>query len=133
MWDEVARARVAFRKPLHSEGEQETQAKSVDGDQRQPPARAQRRRLLVPGRPPHRRASSASEQVDPRLRIDRYSEGSGGGRTEIMTKAEVNRFSGAKLLSGRVGLPPSFSKFTLPVQDRSSICFEPLGARVLLV
>jgi hypothetical protein len=58
-------------------------------------------------------------------------EGPGGGRTEIVTQAEVSRF--AKLLSGSVGLPPSFNEFMLPVQDRPSICFERLGARVLLV
>jgi hypothetical protein len=34
----------------------------------------------------------------------------------------------AKLLSGRAGRPPSLSKFTLPVHDRPSICFERLGA-----
>ena len=34
----------------------------------------------------------------------------------------------AKLLSGRAGRPPSFSKLALPVQDRPSICFERLGA-----
>jgi hypothetical protein len=39
----------------------------------------------------------------------------------------------AKLLSGRAGRPPSFSKFTVPVHDRQSICLKRLGARVLLV
>jgi hypothetical protein len=34
----------------------------------------------------------------------------------------------AKPLSERAGWPPSFRKFTLPVHDRPSICFERLGA-----
>jgi hypothetical protein len=34
----------------------------------------------------------------------------------------------ARLLSRRAGRPPSFSKFTLPVKDRPSICFKRLGA-----
>jgi len=33
-----------------------------------------------------------------------------------------------KLLGGRAGRPPSFSKLALPVQDRLSIYFERLGA-----
>jgi len=34
----------------------------------------------------------------------------------------------ARLLSGGAGRPPSFSKFTLPVHDRPSICFKRPGA-----
>ena len=47
----------------------------------------------------------------------------------LLAAEHVNRFYAvAKLLSGRAGRPPSFSKLALPVQDRLSICFERLGA-----
>ena len=56
--------------------------------------------------------------------------------TRGLAEAEPNGTAGggepfhavAKLLSGRAGRPPSFSKFTLPVHDRPSICFKRLGA-----
>jgi hypothetical protein len=86
---------------------------SAKGRQLRTPTRAERTPLRGP--PP---------------RIDRFTaRGSGRGRTETVTQAQVNRFHAvAKLLSGRAGRPPSFSKFMLPIQDRPSICFKRLGA-----
>jgi hypothetical protein len=55
------------------------------------------------------------------------------GDSNALRHEQSKRPAGAKVLSGRAGRPPSFSKFTLPVHNRQSICFQRLGARVLLV
>ena len=89
------------------------------------------------GEPTKLPTSDANQEGRPNVGIDANEgscRGSAKGRdSNALRHEQSKRPAGAKVLSGRAGRPPSFSKFTLPIHNRQSICFQRLGARVLLV